>query len=326
MSVQDKALLMHKVEGTLKPRMFANMLEEAVCEIQTHLDEFEINHIVDAQESEDMIDRYINAKIVGGRSEGTIVRYRYIIERFLRFANVKTCEVTKEHIRTYFAHELRRGISESTIDGIRQILYGYFNWLEREKLIITNPVYNIETVKSQKKERMTLSPSDIELLKRKTKSLRDNAIINFLLATGCRISEVTSLNRDDVDLENGECIVLGKGNKERTVYLDEVAVLTLREYLASRNDNIDALFIGKRKERLQPGGVRAMMKKLSISSGVENVHPHRFRRTMVTKLLNRGMPIQEVALVVGHERVDTTMMYFSANKSRLKNSYRIYTT
>ena len=173
---------------------------------------------------------------------------------------------------------------------------------------------------------MTLSPSDIELLKRKTKSLRDNAIINFLLATGCRISEVTSLNRDDVDLENGECIVLGKGNKERTVYLDEVAVLTLREYLASRNDNIDALFIGKRKERLQPGGVRAMMKKLSISSGVENVHPHRFRRTMVTKLLNRGMPIQEVALVVGHERVDTTMMYFSANKSRLKNSYRIYTT
>ena len=327
MPEQDKVLLMHKVEGTLRTRMFANLLEEAVDEIQEHMDEFDISHVgPDEIETEDLLDTFINAKRVGGRSEGTLVRYRYVIERFMKHAGIKTREVTQYHIRDYFAAELDRGVSESTIDGIRQTLNGYFAWLESEKLIMKNPVANIEAIKYQKKERLALSFADVELLKRNCSSIRDNAIISFLLATGCRISEVTGLNRDDVNLDEGECIVLGKGNKERTVFLDDVAILTLREYLSSRKDDSEALFANKNGGRLNPGGVRAMLKKLAQASNVENVHPHRFRRTAVTRLLNRGMPIQEVAILVGHAKVDTTMKYFSANKTRIKNSYRIYTT
>ena len=326
MATQDKVLLMHKVESALKPRMFANLLEEAVDEIQGHLDEFDVTHIGEAKPEEDnMLDSYIAAKKVGGRSEGTQTRYRYVIERFLKSINVRTKDVTTEHIRQYFAQEMERGVSESTVDGVRQILSSYFGWLEHEKLICRNPIFNIESIKYQKKERLAMSYADTEVLKRHCKTIRDHALICFLLATGCRISEVVNLNRDDVDLDKGECIVLGKGNKERTVFLDDVAVMTLREYLAQRNDDCEALFVGKGNKRFQPGGVRAMLKTLATESGIENVHPHRFRRTLVTRLLNRGMPIQEVAIIVGHEKVDTTMKYYAANKSRIKNSYRMYT-
>ena len=327
MASQDKALLMNKVEGTLRPRMFANLLEEAVDEIQEHLDEFDVTHVgSEVIESEDLLETYINAKRVAGRSEKTLVRYRYVTGRFMKSVGVKTRDVTTQHVRDYFAKELMRGVSESTVDGIRETLNAYFAWLVADHLINRNPLLNVESIKYQKKERLSFSNSDIELLKRNTKCIRDSAIISFLLATGCRISEVVGLNRKDVKLNAGECIVLGKGNKERTVFLDDVATLTLREYLRSRNDDCEALFVNQYGNRLQPGGVRAMLKRLSVSCNVDNVHPHRFRRTAVTNLLNRGMPIQEVAILVGHEKVDTTMKYFSANKTRLKNSYRMYTT
>ena len=327
MSEKDKVLLMHKVEGTLKTRMFANLLEEAVDEIHDHLDEFEVSHVgADTTGSEDLLDTFINAKRVSGRSEKTLVRYRYVIERFMRRVNVKTRDVNQYHVRDYFSAELDRGVSESTIDGIREVLNGYFAWLTAENLIPRNPLHNIESIKYQKKERLALSSTDIELLRRNVKCIRDNAIISFLLATGCRISEMTNLNRDDVDLNAGECIVLGKGNKERTVFLDDVAMLTLREYLKRRRDKNPALFVNKDGHRLQPGGVRAMLKTLSVVSGVENVHPHRFRRTNVTNLLNRGMSIQEVAILAGHDKLDTTMKYFSSSKTRIKSSYRKYTS
>lgn len=323
MATQDKALLMHKVEGTLKPRMFANLLEEAVDEIQGHLDEFDIVKLntENGTDADDMINAYINAKAVEGRSEKTLVRYRYLIERFMKYVNLKTRDVTTSHIRDYFASEQNRGVSDSTLEGIRQVLSGYFGWLESERMILRNPMHNVGAIKCQKKVKEAFSDADIEKLKRNCKNLRDMAIVNFLLSTGCRISEVTSLNRKDIDFVNNECVVLGKGNKERTVYLNEVATLTLKEYLASRHDEEKALFIGLRKERIMPGGVRAMLKQLEEASGVENVHPHRFRRTLITNLLNRGMPIQEVAIVAGHDRMDTTMHYFSASKNRIKSSY-----
>ena len=327
MPTQDKLLLLNKVEETLKPRMFANLMEEAVTEIQEHLDDFDVTHISkETTGVEDLLDTIIAAKRVSGRSDKTLVRYQYIIQRFLKQVGISTREVTPAHVRAYFAEELARGVSESTVDGIRETLNAYFGWLKNEGLIPRNPVSGIESIKYQKKERLALSPSEIELLKRSCKSVRDNAIVSFLLATGCRISEVTGLNRDDVDLNEGECIVLGKGNKERTVFLDDVAVLMLREYLLTRNDSNEALFVGKGGKRLQPGGVRAMLKQLEKSANVENVHPHRFRRTAVTRLLNRGMPIQEVAILAGHEKVDTTMKDFAASKARMKSSYRMYST
>ena len=153
---------------------------------------------------------------------------------------------------------------------------------------------------------------------------RDKAIVCLLLSTGCRISELCALNRGDVDFQNKQCAVLGKGNKERTVYLDSVASMILKRYLKSRTDFSQALFVGKGTERLTPGGVRFMMKTLEEDSGVENVHPHRFRRTLATNLLNRGMPIQEVAKILGHEKLDTTMMYAFVDEQNVKASYCKY--
>lgn len=326
MSSSDKALLMHKVEDTLKPRMFANLLEEAVEEIQGHLDEFDVTRIsADSIESDDLLNLYLTAKKIAGRSEKTLTRYQYIIERSLRRIGLKTREITKDHLRQYFADELARGVSERTVDGIRQILSGYFDWLEHEQLVPRNPAHNIEAIKYEQKERQALSYVDTEILIRSCTCILDRAILAFLLATGCRVSELVGLDRDAVDLDRGECIVLGKGRKERTVYLDDVAILTLREYLSTRADDEKALFIGKGRKRLLPGGVRAMLKRLAAAAGVENVHPHRFRRTLVTRLLNRGMPIQEVAIIAGHSNVDTTMGYYASSKERIKNSYRIHT-
>ena len=326
MAEQDKVLLMHKVDGTLRTRMFANLLEEAEAEIQEHLDEFSVKYVGgEIVETDDILTAFIEAKRAGGRSEKTLVRYRYVIERFMFAVGVKTRDVNQVHVRAYITAEQKRGIQNSTLEGIRTILNSYFNWLEHEKKISKNPLYNIETIKSEEKKPEAFSRPDIEKMKRTCTSLRDMAIINFLLATGCRVSEMTGLNIQDINFDEGECVVDGKGAKERTVFLDDVAIMTLKEYLATRSDKEEALFVGSRGERLQPGGVRIMLKRIEKASGVKNVHPHRFRRTAVTRLLGLGMPIQDVAIIVGHESIDTTMTYYAISNSRIKNSYRLRT-
>lgn len=325
MATQDKVLLMHKVEGTLRPRMFANLLEEATSEIQEHLDEFDVTHIAEIGcEHDDMLNAYIDAKRTEERAEKTLVRYQYVIERFMKFVGVSTRNVTTYHVRDYLTKEQGRGIAESTLEGMRQILNAYFGWLEHEKLINTNPVFNISVIKCQQKVRESFSAADIERIRRACWSKRDTAIVNFLLSTACRISEVTALNISDIDFDKGECVVLGKGNKERTVFMNEVAIMTLKEYLATRNDNNKALFIGRFGERIQPNGVRAMLTRISAKSGVAKIHPHRFRRTTITTLLRNGMPIHEVSIIAGHDKVDTTMKYFHMDKNRIKSSYQRY--
>ena len=324
MSIQDKALLLNKVEDTLKPRMFANLLEEAVDEIRDHLDEFDVTHLSDDSETEDLLDLYINAKKVSGKAESTLVDYRYIITRFLKAENVKTKEVTKEHVRHYLAVELERGIAESTVNTVRQKLNGYFGWLESEQLIRCNPVRNVETVKVPKVIRESYSTVDVEIIKRNCKSIRDRAIVSLLLSTLCRVSEITSLNIEDLDLEKQELTVTGKGNKQRKVFIDDVTTLLMREYIASRSDDNPALFVGKRKERLKPGGVRAMLKVIESRCEVDNIHPHRFRRTSITNLLLHGMPIQNVAILAGHSKIDTTMHYYAAQSETIKMDYKKY--
>ena len=323
MAAQDKVLLMHKVEGTLRPRMFANLLDEAMSEIQDHLDEFDVSHVADAPAgSDDLLQMFLDAKRAGGRSEKTVIRYQYVIERMMQHVKVRTRDITTAAIREYFHAEQSRGVSDSTIEGIRQVLNGYFGWLEHEKLIPMNPVFNIDAIRFQKKVREAFTEADLERIKRSCRSARDMAIINFLFSTGCRVSEVVALNRSDIDFELGEAVVLGKGNKERTVYLNEVAALTLKEYLATRSDRCDALFINHLGRRLEAGGIRDILRKISSASGVDKIHPHRFRRTVITYLLNRGMAIQDVAIIAGHDKIDTTMKYYHASKARIKSNYQ----
>jgi site-specific recombinase XerD len=211
------------------------------------------------------------------------------------------------------------------LEGNRTVLSSYFSWLFREGLIEKNPITNVGVIKVPKKQKKTYSDIDFEKLNQCCETIRDRAIIHFLRSTGCRISEMCGLDRDMVDLEALECVVHGKGNKDRTVYLDPVAGMVLNEYLKQRTDTSPALFAVMRgQERIQPNGVRVMLKKLGRIAGVDHVHPHKFRRTLATDLARHGMPIQEVANLLGHEKLDTTMRYVVLNKEEMKHNYRRY--
>jgi site-specific recombinase XerD len=218
----------------------------------------------------------------------------------------------------------KEGACDTTIGGYRDIIHNYFGWLYQEGLVPKNPSANLGNVKAPKTSRRPFSHTEIERLKEACTTTRDKAILLFLLSSGCRVSEACALNRNDINLQAGEAVVFGKGAKERTVYINEIASMILRRYLDERTDSSPALFVGKGTERMTPGGIRAALKTLEERSGVSNVHPHRFRRTLATNLIDRGMSIQEVAAILGHERLDTTMKYVYISQGNVKNSYNHY--
>lgn len=325
MSVEAKQLLMHDLEKRLSNILTVNNTEEVMKLLSEQLSNYELEKNQSEEpdiESRELLEAYISAKRIEGRSEKTLERYQYIIRKMMEKLDVPLRKISVFHIRRYLADEKERGLSDRTLEGIREVLSAYFGWLHKEGLIVSNPIVNLGAIKYQKVKRMPYSSVDIEKLKENCTNDRDKAIISFLLSTGCRISEVCALNRTDIDYENKECTVLGKGNKERTVFLDDVTAMLLKRYIEGRNDQLEALFIGKGSMRLTPGGVRHMLHKVADRAEVKNTHPHRFRRTLATSLLDHGMPIQEVAVLLGHDKIDTTMTYVYIDKNNVKNSYR----
>ena len=325
MAIDAKMRLMDGLKKKLADKVVLSDMETVLDSLTEVLSHYQITVIEDDYgENDDMLDAYLNAKEIEGKSPATIARYKYVIQRLLDFVNVPTRAISVYDVRKYLGAEKARGISETTLEGNRQTFNAYFSWLHREGLITANPIGNIGTIKSKKEIKVPYSEVDVEKMKICCQNIRDRAIIVFLLSTGCRISEVTGMNRDSVDFQTMECRVLGKGNKERIVYLDPVASMTLKEYLNTRNDTSEALFVGKGDKRLQPGGVRNMLKNIERISGVNHVHPHKFRRTLATNLIRRGMPLEEVAAILGHDKLDTTMRYVVLDKSDIKNAYRRY--
>ena len=323
MSIESKVDFMRDVEINLADKLTANDLNIVMKAVTNVLEGFEMETAKAWDDDhDDLLKCYLSAMKVECRSQKTIDRYNYIIRKMMAFVKVPTRRVTVYHLRSYLAAEKDRGIADQTLEGYREIFSAYFNWLQRENLIEKNPTSNLGPVKCAKKEKKIYSDIELEKLNHNCKTIRDRAIINFLISTGCRISEMTELNRDSVMLDTLECVVHGKGNKERTVYINAVAGMFLEEYLKSRIDNNPALFIGKRNERLTSGGVRIMLNKIASAAGVEHVHPHKFRRTLATNLSRHGMPLQEVANILGHEKLDTTMRYVMLNKDDIKSSYR----
>lgn len=326
MSFEAKKSFENKVKMKLREFLPVETFDKTMAAISETLFMFDMEQkTFDHSASDDLLTMYIDTLAVEGRSPKTIERYRYVISRMLADVAVPTNEITVYHLRNYLAKQ-KETVNNSTLEGTRQVFSAYFNWLKREGAINVNPVLNLSPIKTRKKVREAFSDVDIEKLKLCCHTLRDKAIICFLYATGCRISEMTQLNIDDVDIDNLECKVLGKGNKERTVFLDPVCGMTLREYLNSRTDHEEALFVETKQphNRLEPGGVRTMLNKLEELSGVEHVHPHKFRRTRATNLIKHGMPIQEVASILGHEKLDTTMKYVVMDKQDIKNAYKKY--
>lgn len=325
MSIEAKNELLDNISARLSTEVTAAVMKTVMNIISDELRGFTIEAPVKLLQGEDdLLQLYLNALRVQQRSEKTIQRYNYIISNVLGYLGLPTSKVTVNHLRNFFSEEKQRGIAESTLEGTRQTLNAYFNWLQRETLIQHNPMANLGAFKVPEKIKEVYTDIDFEKLKMAAGTTRNKAILAFLMSTGCRISEMTQLNRDEVDLEHLECVVDGKGSKERTVYLSAVAGMLLREYLLSRKDNEEALFIGKAGERLQPNGVRLMLNNIAHRAGVPHVHPHKFRRTLATNLIKHGMPIQEVAAILGHDKLDTTMEYVVLDKSTIKNSYAKY--
>ena len=327
MSIASKQSFLRDIENSLGSIVTVDNLTEIMKIISEQMSLYDVEQtedIISDAESSDLLDIYLDAKRIEGRSEKTIERYRYLIQRMYDCVNVPIRKISVFHLRKYFSDEKERGISDRTIDGIRQVLSAYFGWLQKEGLLEKNPISNIGAIKCVKKVRKPFTPSEIESMKEACENNRDKAIIALLLSTGCRISEVCALNRDSVDFSKMEILVLGKGNKERTVYIDDITSMLLKRYFSSRADDHSALFIGKGTERFKPGGIRRMLKVVEEKSGVENIHPHRFRRTLATNLIHHGMPIQEVASILGHDKLDTTMKYVYIDNVDVKHSYRKY--
>ena len=324
MSTVDKTVLMRKIASELSTEFTDDQLNSAMCIISSSMDQYDVEssgdsaHCIDTGE---MISAFLSAKEIEGRSKKTLERYRYCIKRLLDAVPVPLTSMTVYHIRKYLMDVKAAGSSDRTVEGYRAVFNSFFGWLNREGLLPRNPCANISSIKCAKQIRKSFSETDIERLSECCECTRDRAVVYFLLSTGCRISEVCALNRDDVDLKSMECVVFGKGAKQRKVYLSEVAGMYIARYLAERKDLSPALFAGKGTNRMTPGGIRFMLKKLEERSGVENVHPHRFRRTLATNLINHGMGIQEVAVILGHDKLDTTLKYLYVAETNVKNSY-----
>lgn len=327
MAVTDKQILLQEIERSLADKITAADIQSVINVLADKIVNYDIERRSNTEKCgdyEEYMKYYIDAKRLDGLSENTLKRYEYITGKFMEHINVPLRDITVFHLRSYMMREKARGISDRTLQGNRQVLASFFGWLNKEGLIPNNPCANLNSIKCKKEMRLPFSDVDIEKLKEACDNARDKAMIAFLSATGCRVSEVCGLNVSDVDMTNGECTVLGKGNKERIVFLDSVAIMQLKNYLDTRGVLNKALFVGKGNKRLNPGGVRKRLNELGEKAGVENVHPHRFRRTLATNLIDRGMPIQEVAAILGHEKIDTTMTYIYISKTNVKNAYHKY--
>ena len=320
--IDAKVSFMNQLTEQMSDVLTVDQTEKLMKSVRDLLETFEMYEHGTESGPDDMLDCYVAAMKVECRSQKTIDRYVYEITRLMEYAKVPTRRISVYHIRNYLTSGKERGIADQTLEGQRQIFSAYFNWLQRECLIERNPTTNLGVIKVPIVTKQTYSEVDLEKLNQKCHSMRDRAIIHFLGSTGCRISEMTGLDRDQVDLRTMECTVHGKGNKERTVYMDEVACMLLWQYLETRQDSEPALFVGKGNRRLHPGGVRAMLNKLGAEADVDHVHPHKFRRTLATNMARHGMPVQEVAAILGHEKIDTTMKYVVLNKDDIKSSYR----
>ncbi|MGN0483849.1 MAG: tyrosine-type recombinase/integrase [Lachnospiraceae bacterium] len=283
--------------------------------------------IYDERQNEKILKQFVIAKSVQGLSKRTIAFYGQTIREFLEFIQEKSLvEITTEDIRYFLATKKERDkCSDVTVDNIRRNLSSFFKWMTEEEYIIKNPMLRIKRIKAEKTVKMPFSDSEIEVLRDVAKDdLRMTALIETLLSTGCRVGEVSGMNITDI--VGDEIVVSGKGKKQRKVYMNAKALYAVDKYLKSRNDDNPAIFVSDRKpyNRLSTQSIEIRIRKLGILSGIKNVHPHRFRRTTATLALNRGMPIEQVKEMLGHEEMDTTLIYAQCAQENVKQSHKKY--
>ena len=284
------------------------------------------NHILQ-NESIDYLNKYLGAKKLEGCSAKTLFYYQSTIEKMLLTVDKNIREIATDDLRCYLSdYHSENQTSMVTIDNIRRILSGFFAWLEDENYIIKSPARRIHKVKTAQLIKETFSDENIESMRNACTEIRDLVLIEFLASTGVRIGELVLLNRNSINFYERSCIVLGKGNKQREVYFDAKTKLHLQEYLLSRNDDNEALFVSLNKphQRLTISGIEKILQKIGKQAGVGRVYPHKFRRSLATMAIDKGMPIEQVQKLLGHVRIDTTMHYAMVNQSNVKMAHRRY--
>ena len=272
-------------------------------------------------------DLFISAKRIEGCSEKTLAYYQKTIEVMLNNVGKDIKQITTDDLRNYLtSYQQQNNLSKVTVDNIRRIISRFYSWLEDEDYIIKSPVRRIHKVKATSNIKETYSDEALEVMRDNAETLRDLAMIDLLSSTGMRVGEMVLLNREDIDFAERECIVFGKGNKERVVYFDARTKIHLKNYLDSRRDANSALFVSLKApfERLKIGGVEARLREIGKRLDIPKVHPHMFRRTLATMAIDKGMPIEQLQQLLGHQRIDTTLKYAMVKQSNVKLAHRKY--
>lgn len=286
------------------------------------------NECLEEKENDNnLIEKFISAKRIEGCSEKSLKYYRATIEALVSAVGKNVKSILTEDLRTYLTeYQNKHQSSRVTIDNIRRILSSFYSWLEDEDHIIKSPVRRIHKVKTTKNVKDTFSDEDIEKMRDGCDELRDLAMIDLLSSTGMRVGEMVLLNRADINFSERECVVLGKGSKERIVYFDAKAKLHLQQYLDSRTDDNPALFVSLRApyERIKIGGIEHRFREMGKRLNIPKVHPHKFRRTLATVAIDKGMPIEQLQQLLGHQRIDTTLHYAMVKQSNVKAAHRKY--
>lgn len=274
-----------------------------------------------------LLQRFLDAKRIEGCSVKTLHYYQNTMSRMLRKIDKGVMHIVTEDLRNYLTnYQQENQLSRITIDNVRRILSSFFSWLEDEEYLIKSPIRRIHKIKTVSSIKETYSDEELEKMRDSCKEQRDLALIDLLASTGMRVGELVLLNRSDIDFNERECKVLGKGNKERIVYFDARTKIHLQGYLEGRVDNEEALFVSLKSpnHRLTIGGVESRVRILGKRLNIEKVHPHKFRRTLATRAIDKGMPIEQLQKLLGHKRIDTTLQYAMVKQSNVKLAHKKY--
>lgn len=287
----------------------------------------EIKNELDAEENQHYVESFLSSKRLEGCSDKTLHYYKSTIEILLNKIQKHVKHITTDDLRKYLTdYQNEHKSSRVTIDNIRRILSSFFSWLEDEDYIVKSPVRRIHKVKSATTIKETYSDESLELMRDSCSNLRDLALIDILASTGMRVGELVSLNKDDINFNERECIVFGKGNKERIVYFDARTKIHLQNYIENRKDENKALFVSIKSphNRLTIGAVETIIRNIGKRLDIQKAHPHKFRRTLATKAIDKGMPIEQLQKLLGHQKIDTTLQYAMVKQSNVKIAHKRY--
>ena len=282
---------------------------------------------LNGEDNQHYVESFLSSKRLEGCSEKTLHYYESTIQIVLNTIQKHVKHITTDDLRKYLTdYQNVHKSSRVTIDNIRRILSSFFSWLEDEDYIVKSPVRRIHKVKSATTIKETYSDESLELMRDNCNSLRDLALIDILASTGMRVGELVLLNIDDINFNERECVVFGKGDKERIVYFDARTKIHLQNYIDSRSDENKALFVSMRKpyNRLTIGAIETIVRNIGKQLEIPKAHPHKFRRTLATKAIDKGMPIEQLQKLLGHQKIDTTLQYAMVKQSNVKIAHKRY--